>query len=215
LTRPGWTVLDIGANMGAHTLRFSKLVGSGGQVFAFEPMEYAFVKLARNVSLNDAANTHPFRLALSDRNADAQRVSYRSSWALSGERRAESAIVDFRRLDDWCAERRIDAIHVIKLDVDGQELQVLKGALATIERCRPVLLVETGAWHFASPEGNPLQLLAGRGYRFWETTTLTETDLVSIRARLPERDDEMAFSINLVASTEAPPLGGWAAGSAR
>ena len=213
LTRPGWTVLDIGANMGAHTLRFSKLVGPGGRVFAFEPMEYAFEKLARNVSLNDATNTQPFRLALSDRNADAQRVSYRSSWALSGERRAESAIVDFRCLDDWCAERRIDDIHVIKLDVDGQELQVLKGGLATIERCRPVLLVEIGAWHFASPEGNPLRLLASRGYRFWETTTLSEMDLTSIRARLPERDDEMTFSINLVAATE-PPLGSRPAGSA-
>jgi FkbM family methyltransferase len=207
LTRGGWTVVDIGANMGAHTLRFSKLVGPSGQVFAFEPMEYAFAKLARNVSLNDATNTQAFRVALSDRNVPAQHVSYRSSWALSGERRAESSVVDFRRLDDWCAERCVDVIHLIKLDVDGHELQVLKGGLDTIERCRPVLLVEIGAWHFVSPEANPLRLLASLGYRFWETTTLTELDLTSIRARLPERDDEMTFSINLVASADPLPFG--------
>ena len=200
LTRPGSTVLDIGANIGAHTLRFSKLVGSGGNVFAFEPMDYAFTKLARNVALNGAVNTQLVRLALSDHNAAAQVVGYRSSWTLTGERKHETAVVDFRRLDDWCNERGVTDVHLVKLDVDGDEQKVVAGGLSTIERCRPILLVEVGAWHFSSTEYNPLHLLATRGYRFWETTTLLEIDLPGIRARLPDRDDEMAFSINLVAS---------------
>jgi FkbM family methyltransferase len=214
LTRPGWTVLDIGANIGAHALRFSKLVGQSGRVFAFEPMGYAFNKLARNVSLNGAGNIEACRLALSDRNAPRQRVDYRSSWATSGVRKPESDTVDFRRLDDWCADRGVTSVDLIKLDVDGHEHQVLAGGIATLERCRPILLVEAGAWHFSTPEANPLQLLAARGYRFWDTTTLTEMDLAGIKGRLPEQDDEMAFSINLMASVVLP-LGQDANGAAR
>jgi FkbM family methyltransferase len=203
LTRPGWTVLDIGANIGAHTLRFSRLVGPSGRVFAFEPMDYAFSKLSRNLLLNDAGNTRAFKLALSDHSADACPVNFRSSWATSGVRRRETSSVDFRRLDDWCLEHRLSRLDLIKLDVDGHEWQVLKGGLMSIERYRPILLIEAGAWHFTSGETNPLELLANLGYRFWETTNISELDLEGVRQRLPERDEDMAFSMNLVASTTA------------
>ena len=205
LTRPGWTVLDIGANIGAHALRFARLVGGSGHVYAFEPMDYAFAKLERNLSLNDFGHARAFRLALSDRNVPAQRVGFRSSWESGGAREAEQSVVDFTRLDDWCAEHAVPRVDLIKLDVDGHEFQVVSGGLATIERHPPILLIEAGAWHFSNGARNPWQLLAERGYRFWETTTLRETDLADIRRRLPERDDEMTFSINLLASVD--PMG--------
>jgi FkbM family methyltransferase len=203
VTEPGWTVLDIGANIGAHTLRLSRLVGTTGRVFAFEPMDYAFSKLSRNLLLNEAGNTRAFKLALSDHNADACPVDFRSSWATSGERRRETSSVDLRKLDDWFLEHRLSRLDLIKLDVDGHEWQVLKGGLMSIERYRPILLIEAGAWHFASRETNPLELLASLGYRFWETTNTSEIDVAAVRQRLPERDDDMAFSMNLVASTTA------------
>jgi FkbM family methyltransferase len=201
LTQPGWTVFDIGANIGAHTIRFSTLVGPRGRVFAFEPMDYAFNKLTRNLSLNETQNTRAFKLALSDENAVARRVNYRSSWSTTGERLAETSSVDFRRLDDWCVEHDITRVDLIKLDVDGHEWQVLKGGLSSIALHRPIVLIEAGAWHFTSLETNPLELLATCGYRFWETTTGVELDLSAVRQRLPERDEEMAVSINLVASS--------------
>jgi FkbM family methyltransferase len=200
LTKPGGTVLDIGANIGAHTLRFSKLVGPDGHVYAFEPMDYAYTKLIRNLSLNASANTRPARLALSDRNQANQEVRYRSSWASSGERTEEASTVDFRRLDDWCNDHQVTRVDLIKLDVDGHEMQALTGGLRTLERSRPPLLMEAGGWHFARSDENPLQLLAGLGYRFWETTSLAETDLDGIRARLPVEDEAMGFSVNLLAS---------------
>jgi FkbM family methyltransferase len=203
VTEPGWTVLDIGANIGAHTLRLSRLVGTTGRVFAFEPMDYAFSKLSRNLLLNEAGNTRALKLALSDHNADACPVDFRSSWATSGERRRETSSVDLRKLDDWFLEHRLSRLDLIKLDVDGHEWQVLKGGLMSIERYRPILLIEAGAWHFASRETNPLELLASLGYRFWETTNTSEIDVAAVRQRLPERDDDMAFSMNLVASTTA------------
>lgn len=201
LTQPGWTVFDIGANIGAHTVRFSRLVGARGRVFAFEPMDYAFNKLTRNLSLNDAQNTRAFKLALSDENDDARRVNYRSSWSTTGERRAESSSVEFKRLDDWCIEHDITRVDLIKLDVDGHEWQVLEGGLTSIKRHRPIVLIEAGAWHFTSRETNPLEVLVTSGYKLWETTTGAELDISAVRQRLPERDEEMAYSINLVAST--------------
>jgi FkbM family methyltransferase len=204
LTQPGWSVLDIGANIGAHALRFAKLVGPSGRVHAFEPMDYAFSKLKRNLSLNDFSNTQAFHLALSDRNVSQERVDFRSSWESDGRRRPEQTVVDFRRLDDWCAEHGVTRIDLIKLDVDGHEFQVVTGGLGMIERNRPVMLIEAGAWHFGDADRNPWQVLADRGYRFWETTTLREVRLDEVRRRLPERDEALTFSINLLASVEEP-----------
>jgi hypothetical protein len=141
-------------------------------------------------------------LALSDRNEADQRVNFRSSWESDGARRPEQSIVTFRRLDDWCADNDVTRVDLIKLDVDGHEFQVVTGGLGTIERCRPVMLIEAGAWHFAEMDRNPWQILARIGYRFRETATLREIQLDDVRRRLPDRDEEMTFSINLLASVD-------------
>ena len=59
--QPGWTILDVGANIGAHTLRFGKVAGSSGKVYAFEPTEYAYRKLLRNIALDRLDSTEAFR----------------------------------------------------------------------------------------------------------------------------------------------------------
>ena len=63
---PGMTVLDIGANIGCHTLRLAKLVGKNGKVIAFEPMSWAYLRLKRNIELNDFNNIILEKLALSN-----------------------------------------------------------------------------------------------------------------------------------------------------
>jgi FkbM family methyltransferase len=205
LTRPGFTVLDIGANIGAHAVRFSKLVGPTGHVYAFEPMEYAYTKLVRNLSLNNASNTKTLRLALSDAAVAQQQVHFRSSWTTSGRRQDPESSVEMRRLDDWARAEGVDHVDLIKLDVDGFEYRVLAGGRELIARTTPVILIEAGAWHFTTG-GNPLRLLSDLGYGFRDAVTLEELSLEAIRRRLPERDDEMALSINLVASVGPLPL---------
>src|SRR5919198_4875634 len=64
LTAPGMTVLDIGANIGAHTLLFATLAGPGGRVVAFEPTDFAFAKLRRDVELNPLLCVEKVRVAL-------------------------------------------------------------------------------------------------------------------------------------------------------
>lgn len=209
LTQPGATVLDIGANVGAHTLRFAKHVGPSGRVFAFEPTDYAYRKLVRNVSLNADSTPHveALQLALGEERAVRQTVGFRSSWRSDGQQNTASSIVDFATLDAWCGERGITGVDLIKLDVDGHEYPVLAGGREILRRSLPIVLIEAGAYHFTHADRNPLALLKDLGYRFWNTDSLDEyADLQAIRRRLPAEDDHMDSSINVLAMTKPVQL---------
>lgn len=204
--RPGDVVIDIGANVGAHTLRIATLVGETGRVYAFEPMDYAFSKLSNNVALNPFKSIQTVRLALSDRNLPQQTINFRSSWLTSRARMDSPSVVDFVRLDDWCAMNHVDSVNLIKIDVDGNEFPVLAGGRELIEKCRPVLLMEAAGLHFESPERNPFALLKSLGYRFWNALSGEEyAELDQLKSVFPPNDLEMSFSINLIASVK--PLG--------
>jgi FkbM family methyltransferase len=204
LCTPGWVVLDIGANIGAHALRLGRRIGTAGCVYAFEPTSYAFEKLERNVALNPTLRIIPVRAALSDRSVPAQTISYRSSWRTDGQRSVQSSVVDFVRLDDWCAQRGVDRIDLIKIDVDGNEYSVVTGAMKMITSSLPLFLLEAGAWHFEDRATNPWAILEGLGYRFWNAMRRKPyNSLAEIRAELPPSDPDKGFSINLVASTRA------------
>ncbi|MFN7096097.1 MAG: FkbM family methyltransferase [Gammaproteobacteria bacterium] len=66
LIRPGQTVLDVGANIGAHTVLFAQLTGPAGQVYAFEPQRLVFQQLCTNVTLNSLPNVYCQQIGLSD-----------------------------------------------------------------------------------------------------------------------------------------------------
>jgi len=203
--QPGWTILDVGANIGAHTLRFGKVAGSSGRVYAFEPTDYAYRKLLRNIALDHLDSTEAFQVAVSNRSQSRQTVNYRSSWRSDGRNVSGAGVVDFVRLDDWCAENGVERIDCIKVDVDGDEWPVLQGAEGILRRYRPLIIIEIGAWHFLRTDENPLSLLKELGYRFWDAKTCSEyPDLESIRAVLPAEDYQMGYSINVLAWNRFP-----------
>ena len=202
LTPPGGTVIDIGANVGAHTLRFAKHVGRSGRVLAVEPTDYAYRKLVRNLSLNAYPYVKAVQLALAERPAPRQTIAFRSSWRSDGQQHSATSVVDFVTLDDCCASEGIARVDLMKLDVDGHEFGVLAGGRRVLHDSRPALLMETGAWHFADPGRNPLVLLRDLGYRFWNTKTLEEFgDLETIQQKLPS---DKEISINVLATTTTP-----------
>ncbi|NBB80184.1 MAG: FkbM family methyltransferase [Verrucomicrobia bacterium] len=151
----GSIVLDIGANIGAHALPMAKLCGKQGAVHAFEPTVYAVNKLKENFNLNpDLQTSLSIHHALL--NADGlafKSASIPSSWQLNdvnGEEKHPQHGGSYKSIgaatpmtvDDFMEANRLDHLDLIKLDVDGNEWPVLQGAVATINRFAPPILME-------------------------------------------------------------------------
>ena len=201
--RPGWTVFDIGANIGAHALRFAKLTGSNGKVYAFEPTNYAYRKLINNLSLNSFPHVRAIQVALADKIQAHEEINFRSSWRTDGTRADAPNFVDFTKLDHWCEDNDEVKVDLIKMDVDGNEFPILKGGENIIERCRPIMLLEVVSPHFEKFNENPFRLLKDLDYRFWDLRSGQEyTSLNDMKKRLPDRDFEMTVSFNVIASTQ-------------
>ncbi len=135
--RPGDVVLDVGANVGAYTLLFGQWVKPGGRVYAFEPAPDAFAGLVRHVELNGLTDVVTFVRAaagersgkvriVSDGIAGTNRVAFAADDAGGEEVRAVS-------LDDFCGREGITPA-LVKIDVEGWELEVLRGARETLRR---------------------------------------------------------------------------------
>lgn len=174
IVRPGMTVLDIGANMGYFTLVFSQLVGDGGHVVAFEPIVWALEKLRRNAELNRLVNVAIEPLALSDargeRDVPADFGAFRASWTTpGGSARSGTERVRFDTLDAYVDRVGLSELHFVKIDVDGYELRVVRGAERTLRRHRPNMMIEIGRSTMPLIGDDPRDLaylLADLGYGF-------------------------------------------------
>lgn len=171
LCRPGFTVLDIGANIGAHALRMAKIVGESGSVYAFEPTNYAYKKLVHNISLNQFNNITPLQIVLSDKNLLRQTIHFRSSWPTKGISADQESIVDFAKLDDWYKRENLEHVDLIKLDVDGNEHSVILGAESLLSSQHPLILMEVWGPNFSHELKNPFIVLQRLGYRFYNLET--------------------------------------------
>jgi len=176
--KDGATVLDIGANIGAHTLGLARSVGESGFVHAFEPTDFGVEKLRRNLALNPELDrrvrVHQTLLA-ARADAPMQQEIY-SSWPLSGggnvhpKHGGRLATTNQARIDtlDAFAEREaLATVDLIKIDVDGHEYPVLSGGSNLLARWHPVIVMEISPYVHAE-EGNSfpqlISLLRDHGY---------------------------------------------------
>ncbi len=137
LINNGDTVVDIGANLGTHTVQYAKKVGPMGRVFAFEPYVPSFVCLA--VNCRDLPQVELFNYALGNFRGDV-------SLQLPSDTNMGTVCVDKSSAGDTMG-RRLDDLFLprcdfIKIDVEGFEPNVIAGALATIKRFKPVMFIE-------------------------------------------------------------------------
>jgi FkbM family methyltransferase len=156
LLRPGMTVIDIGANVGAHTLRFAQAVGVSGHVFAYEPTGDAFARLTATIGTNPelAARIDARQVMLLASDDGELPTSVIASWPLKAtpdlhptiRGRALSTIGASVSTLDALMERAAPArVDLIKLDVDGYECDVIDGGRRTIAKHRPLILIEIAA----------------------------------------------------------------------
>jgi FkbM family methyltransferase len=171
LVRPGITVVDVGANIGTHTIPFAKAVGDAGAVVAFEPQRLVFQILCANVALNSLANVRAFQYAVGEEQDTiaVPQLDFSQPHNLGGVELGSHAAgeqVAMIRLDDM----ELPVCHLLKIDVEGMELSVLKGGKELIERCKPVLYVENDR---KEKSDELIRYIASIGYRiYWHRPLL-------------------------------------------
>ena len=173
LLSSGSVFIDVGANIGIYTLVASKLVGEAGRVIAFEPSAQSFPLLLQNIELNSLKNVRAFRLALADRIRKAwlyhPGVPECNSLAKDSSSEDEAEEVTVETLDDMVKRASISRVDVIKIDVEGAEELVLRGAANVLSSMRPAVIFEVNPSYAAlfglSAQGSS-KLLEGLGYEF-------------------------------------------------
>jgi FkbM family methyltransferase len=176
--RAGMTFIDVGANDGLYTLFAAKRVGPSGRVVALEPSGREFVRLERNLRLNRLANICPLRLAASDREGVAtlriagfghEGCNTLGGFAYAIEQEGTEE-VRLTTLDNIVNEQALTRVDVVKIDAEGGELRVLKGAHTILTTYRPLILlelVEAALVHQGASREAVLSFLQEVGYRFW------------------------------------------------
>lgn len=141
----GETFIDVGAHVGAWTLKLGKYFKN---VFSYEPNPEAFNVLKQNIELNEMKNVDCINKAVGNEDREIELTLY--------EHPSHSTILTHHPMEDHCGkikdhvgvkmiridDQHFDNVSLIKIDVEGYEVEVVKGALKTIEKFKPRLLIE-------------------------------------------------------------------------
>ena len=200
-------VLDVGANIGTHSIRLSRKV-CRGTVHAFEPQSLVFSILQKNLQLHRCDNVRPYRFAVAelDNAVLAMEPFSFSAKAINNgglrvDRRGGGAgdLVLSQRLDSFAFPR----VDFIKMDIQGSEVDALRGAVDLLRRTRPVLYVEIEEVHLkalGSSSKELIEMLFGMGYALYRIQTEYPNDHLCIpieRADDFERTKAGCFSFTL------------------
>jgi FkbM family methyltransferase len=145
---PGSVAIDVGANVGWHTMFLSLLVGEKGRVFAFEPNPSTRERLVLGLKLNQFVNVQVMEVALSEQVGEVLFNAPEAGDYWDGTGRIETDLllatrsVESTTLDHLLCTNQLPNIDFMKVDVEGWEMSVLRGGRVTIERCRPYVIFE-------------------------------------------------------------------------
>jgi FkbM family methyltransferase len=146
--KPGDVVIDAGANIGLTSIYASKLTGSKGSVYGFEPLNSTFELLCKNIRINRIKNIVPLQIALSNYNGKGNIYPNihinRGAASLNPNQVEQNPIdVEVKTLNSWIKENNIFNIDFIKIDVEGSELELLKGASELFQHSpKPTICME-------------------------------------------------------------------------
>lgn len=209
LLAPGSVAVDIGTNMGAHTLHLADCVGRDGCVLAFEPAWEPYHRLTANIARNPniGSRIRPMQAMLVATPDAALEPATYASWpqhptpdahhlhlgvALSTD--GASTLT----LDDAVAATGLDRVDFIKLDVDGFELEVLRGGMITLEHHHPDIVMEFCPYALEERGQEPsalTNLLRKLDYRFYD---LAGKSLTESAGGMP--DVPVGHSVNVIAT---------------
>lgn len=201
----GGVCADIGAAAGFYTAEMARLVGDSGVVHSFEPLRFAHATASRLLGLRSGANIVRHSLALGDSTDDVvMSVPLRRGVPVTGRsfvtRNASGlgsnvefdehlrVVVDGDTFDGFCERIAIDRLDFVKIDVEGAELHVLRGGEGTIERLRPIVMVEVEDRHlerFDTTSAQIAEWFTSREYRMsvWDGGVWRDVNAVTLEFR--------------------------------
>lgn len=149
--KKGDVVVDVGANIGLFSLILSDLVEESGKVYSFEPISLLHKKLNNNINLNGIRNVTTIERGIGDRESEIEiflnpEQSGLSSVVVKPGDKFVSQKIKLTTLDKYFITRK-EKISFIKIDTEGYEPRVLRGAKELINRDRPIIYIELGGDH--------------------------------------------------------------------
>lgn len=163
---PGWTILDIGANVGFHSLLASKVVGTDGNVIAFEPNPATAAILRGNLDRNECDNVAVVEAGAA--RGSALGFMERSSGVgdafahvrSSDDNLATADSVRLTSVDDEVERLGLSRVDFIKIDVEGGELPALEGSIETLKRFGPIVAFEAYEDYCKRFDSSVIQILS-------------------------------------------------------
>lgn len=170
----GDVVIEVGANIGAHTVGIARHVGAAGRVLAFEPQRLAFQVLCANIALNSISNADCYWAAIGAKRGaiavpelDPGQPANFGGVTLAQAQPQPGRRVPCFTLDDFLAVPRLK---LVKIDVEGMESDVIRGGSQLLARFKPHLYVENDR---VDKSEALMRLLDSQGYRlYWHTPAL-------------------------------------------
>jgi FkbM family methyltransferase len=164
IVTPGMTVVEVGSNVGSHTLCLARLANPHGVVYAFEPQRLLFQQLCANLALNAIENVRAYQVGLGETQSTMHLPStnyrQRANFAGLSLDHGDGESVEVRTLDGFGLSR----LDLLKIDVEAMERQVLSGGKRTISSCRPIIFIENDR---AEKSSDLIGCLFDLGYRLW------------------------------------------------
>lgn len=177
ICKPGNIVMDIGANIGTHTMAMSQMVYPGGAVFSFEPQRIVFQTLCANMALNSIKNVEclPYLVSDTDGYGLVPEVDYDQENNFGGIQLGEvnrgSKVIRINLDSYFSAIPRLD---FLKIDVEGMEYQVIQGGKKLISKFKPILYVENDK---RDKSKYLIRLIKSLGYNlYWHAPILYNED---------------------------------------
>jgi FkbM family methyltransferase len=190
MLRPGQVAIDIGANVGMHSVIMANRVGPTGHVVVFEPDPHPMGRLRRNMALNGIDWVTTVEAAVSARSEtrtfylhDDSIGNFANASLVAANVGKQTASVEMQvvSIDEWMRDNPLPRVDVVKLLAQGEEYNALQGMRGLIERDRPKIffLYEPSYWHRQDLElMDAVKFFAGHGYGVQEVEFRSRREVV-------------------------------------
>lgn len=174
LVKPGFKILDVGVNYGHTLLEMASRIGDEGRIYGFEPVPFLYKKALHNISLNNFSNITLINKAISSTAGELYFDSVDNTHNSGGTKMSfdsdSNNKVEAITIDDFFESEKLTGIDLIKADIEGFEMEMLKGATQTLSKYKPMLFLELNN-DFLSQAGSSgadmIKFLSELGYKVY------------------------------------------------